>query len=138
MIAALAKVKSNIDSGAFQAVQMAGIAALKEHKGHIQRMNRIYQTRRDRMAAALRETGWKVSPPRATFYLWVPLPTGCSSKQVASLLLRQAGIVATPGIGFGRYGEGYIRFSLSVPTPRLREAAQRLTKLSLWPSSTSA
>ena len=137
MVAALAKVKSNIDSGVFQAIQMAGIRALQDHGSHLKRMLKIYQTRRDLLVRALRKSGWPVTAPKATFYLWAPIPAKRSSKEVASLLLQKAGIVATPGVGFGNRGEGYIRFSLSVPTPRVREAAHRIERLAIWPPRSS-
>ncbi|MBI3323537.1 MAG: LL-diaminopimelate aminotransferase [Candidatus Omnitrophica bacterium] len=135
MIGALTKVKSNIDSGVFQAIQIAGIRALQAPDTHLKRMLRIYAERRDILVAALRRSGWPVTPPKATFYLWAPIPKGRSSKQVSTQLLRQAAIVATPGVGFGRSGEGYVRFSLSVPTARVREAARRIQRLSQWLAS---
>ncbi len=132
MISALAKVKSNIDSGVFQAIQIAGIQALEEKGAHLQRMIKIYETRLKLIVDALQKTGWPVKPPKATFYLWTPIPPGKSSKQVAAELLQKEAIVATPGVGFGEHGEGYIRFSLSVPTPRIKEAAKRIGRLALW------
>ena len=133
MISALAKVKSNIDSGVFQAIQMAGVRALQDSGPHLKRMIRIYQTRRDLMVNALQKSGWPVAPPKATFYLWSPIPKGHSSKEVAAELLKKEAIVATPGVGFGDCGEGYVRFSLSVPTPRVKEAARRIKRLAIWP-----
>jgi len=133
MISALAKVKSNIDSGLFQAIQIAGVRALQDSGAHLKRMIRIYQTRRDLMVNALRKSGWPVSPPKATFYLWAPTPKGRSSKEVAAELIKKEAIVATPGVGFGDCGEGYVRFSLSVPTPRVKEAARRIERLAIWP-----
>lgn len=136
MIGALAKVKSNIDSGIFQAIQAAGTAALKKPGHHLRRMVSLYRARRDVMIRSLREAGWPVTPPRATFYLWAPIPRNRSSREVASRLLKEAAIVAAPGVGFGKAGEGYVRFSLSVPTPRLMEAARRLARLAIWPNRT--
>ena len=127
MVGALAKVKSNIDSGVFQAVQVAGIQALQAPDTHLRRMLRIYEARRDLLVSALRRGGWPVTPPKATFYLWAPIPKGRTSKEVSTALLQQVAIVATPGVGFGDAGEGYVRFSLSVPTPRVAEAARRIT-----------
>ncbi|MBI3318190.1 MAG: LL-diaminopimelate aminotransferase [Candidatus Omnitrophica bacterium] len=138
MISALAKVKSNIDSGIFQAVQRAGIQALKDPRGHLERMLELYALRRDLLVGALRKSGWKVTPPQATFYLWAPIPGKGNSRQTARQLLEKAAIVATPGVGFGAHGEGYVRFSLSVPTGRLREAARRIQRLPLWPPPSSA
>ncbi len=139
MISALAKVKSNIDSGIFEALQMAAVRALKSPEAHLLRMLKIYQARRDLLVEALQESGWPAEPPRATFYLWAPTPPRRSSKEAAAFLLKETRIVATPGVGFGTYGEGYIRFSLSLPTSRVREAARRLKRIypRLWrgPSS---
>ncbi len=132
MIAALAKVKSNIDSGVFQAIQMAGIAALKDKGAHLNRMIKIYQTRRDLMIRSLRASGWPVTPPKSTFYLWSPIPPKTSSRELAARLLQEQGIVATPGVGFGDAGEGYIRFSLSIPTAQIQEAARRIGRCSVW------
>ena len=137
MISALAKVKSNIDSGVFQAIQMAGIRALQDSGSHLKRMTEIYETRRDILVEALQKAGCFITYPKATFYLWAPIPKGKRSKDVAAQLLQKAGIVATPGIGFGDHGEGFIRFSLSVPTPRLIEAAKRIRRLSIWPAPSS-
>ncbi|MCM8811803.1 MAG: LL-diaminopimelate aminotransferase [Candidatus Omnitrophica bacterium] len=138
MIAALAKVKSNIDSGVFQAIQLAGIQALRDNGGHLNRMLRIYETRMNVMVQALQKAGWPVTPPKATFYLWTPIPSSKRSQEVAADLLEKQAIVATPGVGFGRYGEGFIRFSLSIPTPRIREAARRIGRLAVWPYTTAS
>lgn len=135
MIGALAKVKSNIDSGVFQAVQVAGIKALQAPDTHLKRMLKIYETRRDLLVSALRRSGWPVTPPKATFYLWAPIPRGRTSREVSTELLQQAAIVATPGVGFGDSGEGYVRFSMSVPTPLVREAARRILRAWREPSS---
>lgn len=132
MISALAQVKSNIDSGVFQAIQLAGVRALQDRSDHPRRMMALYRQRRDLLVQALKKSGWPVQPPEATFYLWAPIPPGRSSKEAAAELLRRTAIVATPGIGFGEHGEGYVRFSLSVPTPRVREAARRIVGLRLW------
>ena len=131
MVSALAQVKSNIDSGVFQAVQQAGLRALQDRGDHLRRMMALYRQRRDLLARALTKSGWPVQPPEATFYLWAPIPRNKTSKEAAADLLSRAGIVATPGVGFGDHGEGYVRFSLSVPTPRLREAARRIARLKL-------
>lgn len=133
MVSALAKVKSNIDSGVFQAIQMAGVAAFRDSGSHLKRMLKIYETRRDLMHRSLRKTGWPVTPLKATFYLWAPIPRGRKSKEVAAELLRKEALVATPGVGFGNAGEGYIRFSLSIPTQRVKEAARRIERLAVWP-----
>ena len=137
MISALAKVKSNIDSGIFQAIQMAGVAAFRDSGAHLKRMLKIYETRRDLMHRSLRKAGWPVAPLKATFYLWAPIPKGRKSKEVAAELLKKEALVATPGVGFGNAGEGYVWFSLSIPTQRVKEAARRIERLAVWPRRTS-
>ncbi len=129
IIAGLGRVKTNIDSGLFQAIQEAGVLALTHFDTPIPETTQIYQRRRDLMVGGLREIGLEVEIPKATFYLWVPIPKGYSSAQFSSLLLEKAGIVVTPGNGFGEAGEGYIRMALTVDESRLREAIERLKKI---------
>ena len=129
LVAALAKVKSNIDSGIFSAVQLAAIAALEGPDDHLKDMNKIYQERRDILVSGLRGLGWQVNPPKATFYVWVKIPKNESSIKFASMILAKANMVVTPGVGFGRYGEGYIRFALTVPVERIKEGISRLKKI---------
>ncbi|MDI6606123.1 MAG: LL-diaminopimelate aminotransferase [Candidatus Omnitrophota bacterium] len=130
LVAALAKVKSNIDSGIFSAIQLAGIAALEGPKRDIGKMHSLYQQRRDILVEGLRSLGWQARPPKATFYLWVRIPQKTDSISLSSLLLKKADIVATPGVGFGKYGEGYLRMAFTVPGERLKEAIARLKKIS--------
>ena len=127
----LAKVKSNIDSGVFQAVQQAGAVALDQGEAAIQEMRKIYQRRRDLLAAALDSAGLKYLKPKATFYFWVKAPKGMSSEQMAGAMLDQAGIICSPGSGYGPEGEGYVRFALVVKEERMEEAAKRLKRLDL-------
>jgi LL-diaminopimelate aminotransferase len=129
LIAGLAKVKSNLDSGIFSAIQVAATAALEADDSHIQKMCRIYQDRRDRLVDGLNALGWKASKPKATFYIWVKVPRGRKSIEFASLILERADLVVTPGVGFGKYGEGYIRFALTVNTEKIEEALTRLKKI---------
>ena len=130
LIAALAKVKTNYDSGIFQAVQVAAIAALKSDPQIIEDMRGVYQERRDYLINGLRSIGWKITPPKATFYVWAKIPKKFSnSMEAAKAFLDQADIVATPGNGFGEGGEGYIRMTLTVPKERLNEAVDRLKKV---------
>jgi len=126
----LGQIKSNIDSGAFNAVQWAGIAALEEDQSCVDQMQKTYQERRDVLISGLRQVGLEPEVPKATFYVWCPTPKGYSSKDFSSLLLKEAGIVATPGSGFGEPGEGYIRFALTVPKERIEQAVERIKKLS--------
>ena len=129
MVAALAKVKSNIDSGVFSAVQLAGVTALNGDQGFVQDICQLYQERRDILVSGLSSLGWKVSKSKATFYLWINIPGKIDSISFAARLLKEADIVATPGVGFGKYGEGYIRMALTVPKERIREALVRLKKI---------
>ena len=129
IVSGLGRVKTNIDSGLFQAIQEAGIEALHHFDTPIPNIIRIYEGRRDVMVKGLREMGLEVDLPRATFYLWIRVPRGYTSAQFATLLIEQAGIVATPGNGFGEAGEGYIRMTLTVDESRLQEAIERLKKI---------
>jgi LL-diaminopimelate aminotransferase len=126
-VAALARVKSNMDSGIFQAIQIAGIAALKDGAQVILQNNKITAERVGVFTDGLKELGWKVEKPNATFYIWAKLPKkAASSIEFAQILLERANIVATPGNGFGKYGEGYVRFAMTVDKARLLEAIERM------------
>ena len=131
VIAGLGRVKTNVDSGVFQAVQEAGIAALTGPQDSVERARAIYQERRDLVVDGLRKLGLPVTPPRATFFVWAPVPDGSDSRKWASRLLQEAGVVVTPGVGFGPSGEGYYRVALTVDKARIAEAMQRLARLSL-------
>ncbi|MBF0549102.1 MAG: LL-diaminopimelate aminotransferase [Deltaproteobacteria bacterium] len=126
IVAAVGKIKSNIDSGAFQAVQWAGIEALTGDQKVVADLMKIYTERRNVLVSGLNEAGLHVEPPKATFYLWVKVPSGWSSNDFTMLLLEKTGIVTTPGNGFGAPGEGYIRMTLCLPVERLREAVNRI------------
>ena len=126
VIQALGQVKSNIDSGAFQAVQLAGIAALEGDQTCIDEMNKIYTERRDLLVDGLRELGLTPKKPKATFYVWIDVPDGYTSAEFASHLLTKAGIVVTPGNGFGAAGEGYIRMALTVNVEKIKEVLKRI------------
>jgi LL-diaminopimelate aminotransferase len=130
IIAGLGKVKTNIDSGLFQAIQEAGIEALHHFDTPLPNMIETYERRRDVMVSGLREIGLALERPKATFYLWVEVPRGYTSARFATLLLEKAGIVVTPGNGFGEAGEGFVRMALTVDETRLREAVERLKKVS--------
>jgi LL-diaminopimelate aminotransferase len=129
LVAGLAKVKSNLDSGIFSAVQVAACAALEEDGSHIRKMCQIYQQRRDCLVDGLNALGWKASKPKATFYVWVKIPLAKKSIEFSGEILEKANLVVTPGVGFGKYGEGYIRFSLTVGVERIKEALERLKKI---------
>ena len=125
----LAKVKSNIDSGIFQAVQLAGKYALEKGKTVISHSLEIYKRRRDQFVSGLNRLGWNVPLPKATFYVWIPVPPGYTSQELALKLLEEAHIVVTPGNGFGPNGEGYVRVSLTHSEARLEEAVRRIEKI---------
>jgi LL-diaminopimelate aminotransferase len=129
LLAGLGRVKQNLDSGVFQAVQYAGIAALTGSQECVAENNRVWQARRDVLVDGLRSIGIRVEPPRATFYLWAGVPHGFTSQSFCIELLMKAGVVVTPGNGFGAAGEGYIRMAFTVGVERLREAIARIRKL---------
>jgi len=128
-IEGLGAIKSNIDSGAFQAIQLAGIEAITGDQTCVRQMNEIYKRRRDIMVDGLNKLGFTVDSPKATFYLWVEVPSGFTSAQITSRLLEEAGLVVTPGNGFGEPGEGYFRIALTQKSDRLAEALNRLKKM---------
>jgi LL-diaminopimelate aminotransferase len=127
---ALEKMKSNVDSGAFLAIQRAGAAALSDSQDCVARMRAVYQKRRDLLVDGLAQIGWVVPKPKATCYVWAPVPEGYTSASLAETLLRDAGVLCTPGSAYGQCGEGYVRFSLTVqggrPEERIVEAVSRI------------
>ena len=131
VIRGLGQVKSNIDSGAFQAVQIAGIAALEGDQQCVEEMQRTYAERRDILVDGLRSQGFSAEKPHATFYVWMDVPKGYTSAGFTSRLLTEAGIVTTPGNGFGAAGEGYVRMALTVNSERIREAVERIGRLAV-------
>ena len=126
VIQALGQVKSNIDSGAFQAIQIAGITALEGDQTCVKAMNREYAERRDILAEGLSGLGLSFEKPKATFYIWIEVPHGYTSSEFAGHLLTKGGIVVTPGNGFGAAGEGYVRMALTVGKERLKEVIERI------------
>jgi len=128
IISALSKVKSNIDSGIFQAVQVAGKAALEGDESCLKETVEVYRRRRDVVVDWLTSLGWSVPRPKATFYIWIPAPAGRSSLEICQTLLEKADIVVTPGAGFGESGRDFIRIALTVPEERLEEAVKRWQK----------
>jgi LL-diaminopimelate aminotransferase len=129
IVSALGRIKTNIDSGIFQAIQEAGTEALNHFDTPFPEIIQIYERRRDILVKGLREIGLEVDLPKATFYVWFQVPRGYTSAQFASFLIEKAGIVATPGNGFGEAGEGYIRMALTVDEKRIKEAIERLKKI---------
>jgi LL-diaminopimelate aminotransferase len=124
----LGAIKSNVDSGVFQAIQIAAVKALLHDQSSVRDTNRVYQERRDLMVRGLREAGFELETPRASFYLWIMVPKGYTSTQLATKLLEQ-GVVVTPGNGFGEPGEGYFRIALTQNKERLEEALRRIKRI---------
>lgn len=128
----LSIVKSNMDTSQFLPIQKAGATALLSDQRCVEEYNLIYQERQDAMIAALRDIGIDTDAPKGSFFIWAPVPDGYTSGEFASKVLEEAGVIVTPGTAFGEYGEGYFRISLSVPTNKLLEAANRMkTKLAV-------
>jgi LL-diaminopimelate aminotransferase len=125
-VAAYWRLKTNVDSGLFEAVQLAAAAALDGPRAPIDEMNAMYQRRRDLVVAALREIGVEVTPPKGTIYVWAPVPEGHTSASFAELVLEQAAVVVSPGSMYGPSGEGFFRISLTTPDERLTEALERM------------
>src|SRR3954454_8367373 len=125
-IASYWRLKTNVDSGMFEALQMAAAAALSGPRGPIEEMNAIYARRRDLLVAALREIGVEVEPPRGTIYVWAPVPAGHTAASFAELVLEEAAVVVSPGSMYGPSGEGFFRISLTTPDDRIAEAVTRL------------
>jgi LL-diaminopimelate aminotransferase len=126
VLAGLGKIKTNLDSGIFQAVQEAGIEALETNESVLMKIRSEYQKRRDILYRGLKDLGLEVEKPKATFYIWTKVPKGFNSTSFTGHLLNKAGVLVTPGNGFGSPGEGYIRFSFTVPMKRIREAVFRM------------
>jgi len=127
LVAGLLKIKSNLDSGMFQALQHAGIEALTADLSSWRRdLIALYTERRDILCDGLNALGWRVEKPKASFYVWARLPDGITSDEAATDLLEHGGVVAIPGTGYGDAGEGYIRMSLTLPTERVEEAVRRI------------
>jgi LL-diaminopimelate aminotransferase len=131
LVGLIGHLKTNIDSGIFQAVQWAAIEALNGGESETRAACEVYAKRHRLVAGTLNELGWNVKPPRATFYVWAPVPQGYDSIGFASHVLDEVGVNITPGVGFGHHGEGYFRLSVTAPDARLEEAMARMRKLKL-------
>jgi LL-diaminopimelate aminotransferase len=129
LISALGQVKANTDSGIFTAIQQAARTALDHYDTLTPPIRALYKERRDAFVTALKKLGWDVPTPGATFYVWIPCPAGFTSAELCTKLLDEADVVTTPGIGFGRTADAYIRAALTVETPRLLEAVARIARL---------
>ena len=128
-IEALKRLKTNIDSGVFDALQRAGIAALEGPDDHLKETIERYRRRRDLLCDGLKSMGVVVEPPRGSIYVWVPVPEGHSSESFTAFLLDETDIVVAPGNGYGPSGEGFVRFSLTISDDRLEEGVERLRKV---------
>lgn len=128
ILAGLGKVKTNLDSGVFQAIQQASIVALQTDDVLLKPIRETYKERRDILCEGLQASGFELKKPLATFYVWVKVPRGTNSIEFVGKLLKEAGILCTPGVGFGEYGEGYIRFALTQSKDRIREAVERIRR----------
>ena len=129
VLAGLGKVKSNLDSGVFQAVQEAGIVGLRDGDALAEGIRAVYQERRDALLPGLKRIGLEVEPLHAAFYVWITVPKGFTSASFTAHLLEKAGIVTTPGNGFGEAGEGYVRLTLCTTKERLLEAVSRMDQI---------
>jgi LL-diaminopimelate aminotransferase len=125
------QLKTNVDSGLFEAVQLAGAAALEGPQDCVAEMCALYARRRDLVLGALRDIGIDIDPPLGTIYVWAPVPDGHTSSSFAELLLEQAAVVVSPGSAYGPNGEGFFRISLTVPDERLEEAVARMHEAGL-------
>jgi LL-diaminopimelate aminotransferase len=128
-IRALAIVKTNLDSGQFTAIQRAAIVALEGPAEHLDELRATYQRRRDLVVETLNGLGWDLKPPLGSCYVWVPVPESETSMSFSDRLLDLAGVFVAPGNGYGAAGEGFVRFSLTVPDDRLGGAMERLTSV---------
>ncbi len=125
-IETLRSFKANCDSGQFKAIQKATAHVLQSADREMQEIRSMYRTRRDIMVSGLKEIGWQIEPPKATFYIWFDVPKGYTSGQYCDYLLQRANVVVTPGNGFGSHGEGFARIALTTTPDRLRLALERL------------
>jgi LL-diaminopimelate aminotransferase len=128
ILAGLGKIKSNLDSGVFQAIQEASVTALDTDETILSGIRKTYQDRRDALYEGLKGIGIEVALPKASFYLWAKVPKQFDSSSFVAHILEKAGVLTTPGNGFGAPGEGYVRFALTVPVERMKEAVDRLRK----------
>ena len=128
-VSTLARYKSNVDSGAFQAIQYAGIAGLKNMEPTVEYLKGVYSARRNIMIKGLRTMGWQIEKPKATFYVWAKVPSGFTSAEFAEDVFEKCAVIITPGNGYGEYGEGYFRATLTVQEDRMQEAMDRMQKV---------
>ena len=127
-IHALATIKSNVDSGAFKAIQTSAAEALNGDQKSIEENRKIFQERRNVLIDGLNSLGWHLEKPKATFYMWVPVPAGETSATFTEKLLDKCGILVVPGNGYGAAGEGFVRFAITLPKERISAAIVRMKK----------
>ncbi len=126
IVKGIATVKANTDSGIFNAIQYAGIKALNDCDEFTQNMIEVYRYRREKLLSALQKLNWRIPASKGTFYLWAPVPEGFTSAQFCEYIFEKCAIVLAPGSAYGQYGEGYVRFSLTVKEEQLDEAIERM------------
>jgi len=131
LVKLITRLKTNIDSGIFQAVQLAAVEALRGGSSENQEACAVYKRRHMLVAHELNSLGWSIEPPKATFYVWAPVPSGYDSMRFVSEVLDKVGVSLTPGVGFGSFGEGYFRLSVTAPDERIAEAMTRMRGLTL-------
>jgi alanine-synthesizing transaminase len=132
VVAALAKLKSYLDYGTFQPIQIASIVALREAPEYPWEVNAIYLGRRDALISGLGRAGWEVEPPRGTMFVWAPIPeewAHVGSLDFALKLAREADVAVSPGVGFGEGGDGHVRFALVENSERIRQATRNIRRL---------
>ena len=137
-IKALGTIKNNIDSGVFKAIQKAAVKAYDAPKEQIEALNKMYKERKDVMEAGLKELGWDITPSKATFYLWLPVPKGFTSEEFVNIMLEKASVVVPPGNGYGTYGEGYFRIALTKDIETLKKALSRMKEAGISYNMTAA
>jgi len=132
-VSALARIKSYLDYGAFQPIQIAGIVALEGDQKHVEEIVEVHRKRRNLLVNGLNKLGWNVPLPKGTMFVWAPIPDEfrtLGSLEFSKLLIEEAKVAVSPGIGFGEYGEGYVRFALVENEHRIRQALRGLKHLS--------
>ena len=127
-VAALSVVKTNVDSGVFKAIQQAAVTALKGPKSELDKMNRTYEDRMRTMIDGLNDLGWDLSYTKGSFYVWAEVPAGMTSEGFVALLLEKTGVLVVPGSGYGSFGEGFFRVSITIEKEKIREALSRMKK----------
>jgi aminotransferase len=132
VISAIELLQDHLYVSLFGAVQEAAAVALTESQDCVRELNELYERRRNVLIDGLRSLGWKVTAPRGSFFAWLKVPSGFTSEEFADLLLEQAHIMVAPGIGFGEYGEGYVRVGLLSSEERLKDACERISKLEIF------